>query len=190
MLIRPMILEDTDRWMALSREFDPYIEEQGLDLETWYGHVPGGNPFEDYMKTKITHQEAYIATSEEGATLGAVAFSKANRISFLGVSLKVEYQPVAAALMDVALANLDLSKPITTTEMDIEAPHVTNQIALLDSYGFKPIGHQIEEGLPVILCERPANISPPKPSNAIQSFDISAFTCNSLTDMQNSLRST
>lgn len=108
MLVRWATRNDIPNWEALSREYDKYISDIGIDFSRWY------QGFDDYMNRKIEQYEAVIAIDRISKHCnGIIAFSRANnRITFFAVSRTANYNETAEKLIMVALRQLNSNNEI------------------------------------------------------------------------------
>ncbi len=151
MLIRAVAIEDIQTWLNLSHKWDEVVNELIPDLSTFY------EGFNDYMEDKIRQKEAFIAVDREsGHCLGIVAFSKKNnRITYLGVSKKSDFQSVGSKLLEVALNQLDKTTEISANVLKSSLVPLKQERSLYESYGFVEYDDTIlEAGVPACLLKR------------------------------------
>ena len=130
MLTRFVQEKDIPAWMALSREYDVYVDG-GLDA--WY------EGFGEYITAKIQQYEAVLVQDyRSGDVLGAAAFSrKSNKITFFAVHHGADFGRVAEGLLTVALRQLDTNLDITINLPDSRAPQIMAAGAELERRGFE-----------------------------------------------------
>jgi len=140
MLIRWATKEDKSAWLALSREYDAYIDS---DLAQWY------DGFDSYMDRKIAQREALIAEEHE-TCLGVIALSRShNRITFFGIS-HAAADDTAEALLSAALNELDTSREITINAQKGDFPKLQSEKRFLESQGFAVYDDTVlENGCPM-----------------------------------------
>jgi hypothetical protein len=101
MEIKKICLADIPTWILLSKEYDGYVKGIVPDLTEWYGGGETSISFDEYMKAKISKNEAFMATDESGACCGIVAISKNNNnITFFGISHKYDFYQIGDFLLD------------------------------------------------------------------------------------------
>ena len=150
MKIRLVDNADIPKWRAISHEYDCYVKEIVSDLAEWYGGNNTSPAFDDYMQSKIEKAEAFMAVDALDDCLGIVAVStKNNRITFFGISHKSDFSTVGSALLKYALEKLDVSKPIYINEIVSTAPHIRNNVKLIEDNGFIYLCDSTENGVPV-----------------------------------------
>jgi len=145
MLIRWATKEDKSAWLALSREYDAYIDS---DLAQWY------DGFDAYMDRKIVQRGALIAEEHE-TCMGAIAISRShNRITFFGIS-HAAAADIAEALLSAALNELDTSREITINAQKGDFPKLQNEKRFLESQGFTIYDDTVlENGCPMYGMRR------------------------------------
>ena len=148
MQIKNVGFEDTSKWMLLSKEYDDYVREATLDLTEWY---EGGNTsisFDDYMKAKISKNEAFMAVDKHGKCCGIIAISrKNNNITFFGTFHKYDTISVGDFLIRHALSELDANKSIKINELKSNSAQIQKNYALLDKFGFIYQSEVLENGV-------------------------------------------
>ncbi|HLB27830.1 MAG TPA: GNAT family N-acetyltransferase [Dehalococcoidales bacterium] len=150
MLLRAVTLGDTQAWLDLSHEWDDIVAQLIQDTSVFY------EGFDDYMSAKIKQNEAFIAVDRpSGCCLGIVAFSKKNnRISYLGVAKKADFQLVGSKLIEIALNQLDARRETTTTVLKSDLAPVRLERGLYESYGFTECDTVLEAGIPACLMKK------------------------------------
>ncbi|MGD0781022.1 MAG: GNAT family N-acetyltransferase [Dehalococcoidales bacterium] len=152
MLIRALTEKDIPAWLALAHEGDDIVSGMVPDIATFY------KGFDEYMKSKIKQQEAFMVVDKTtDKCLGIVAFSKKhNRITFLGVIIKADYNKVGRELMKVALNQMDITKEITANIFKSNAEMMRKERSLLEDFGFTRTDNTIlEAGAPAYQMKRP-----------------------------------
>lgn len=156
MKIKTVDYSDIPHWVSLSKEYDVYIQEIVPNLTEWYeGNGTSSISFEDYMDSKISKGEAFMALGEDNSCRGIVAVSIANnRITFFGISHKYDFYEVGDFLLTHALSKLDISANITTNIVKSNAEPFQKEHALFNKYNFAYLYDGLENGVPVSCMER------------------------------------
>jgi len=155
MLIRAVTLDDTETWLKLSHEWDDIVSQLISDVSTFY------EGFDDYMVAKISQNEAFIAMDRvAGRCLGIVAFSKSNnRISYLGVARKADFQLVSSKLMETAINQLNTTREISANVFKSSLAPVKQERTLYESYGFTERNTVLEAGIPACVMIKPPAVA-------------------------------
>ena len=150
MQIKNVSVEDTSKWVLLSKEYDNYVKEANPDLTEWYEGSDTSFSFDEYMGRRIHKNEAFMAVNELGECCGIVAISRENNnITFFGTFHKFDALSVGAFLIRYALSELDVNKSIKINELKSDSRQVQKNYALLDKFGFIYQGEVLENGVPV-----------------------------------------
>ena len=156
MKIKILSYSDIPAWILLSKEYDCYVQEIALDLTEWYDGNETSLSFDKYMNSKISKNEAFMATDETGACCGITAISKTNNnITFFAISHKNDFYRTGELLLDYALSILDTKTTIKTNIIKSNAEQVQKQHTLFSKYGFIFSRDDLENGVPVICYEKP-----------------------------------
>ena len=156
--IKIVSYSDISSWVALSREYDRYILEVVPDLTEWYeGNGDSTISFDDYMESKISKNEVFMATDDESNCCGVIAISKANnRITFFGVSLShgCNFYEVSDFLLVHALSELNTNAIITTNIVKSCAEPFRKEHEVLSKHNFTFSHDDLENGVPVSCMAR------------------------------------
>ena len=151
-------LSDISAWIALSKEYDKYVQEIVSDIAEWYEGNETSIPFKDYMKAKIHQNEAFMVVDGDDICCGIIAISKTNnRITFFAVSHRCDFTEVGKVLIDHALSELNISEYITTNIIKSNAEQIQKQCMLFNQYDFAFSLDSIENGVPVNCLKRNPN---------------------------------
>ena len=155
MRIKTMCLSDIPNWVLLSREHDSYVKELVPDLTEWYEGNETSMSYDDYMKAKISKNEAFMATGGSGACCGIAAISKNNNnITFFGVSHKCDFFEIGNLLLNHALPMLNPKSNIKTNIIRSTAEQIQKQYTLFNRHGFVFSHDDLENGVPVSCLVR------------------------------------
>ena len=154
--IKTVDYSDIARWVSLSKEYDGYIKEIVSDLTEWYeGDGSSSVSFDDYMGSKISKGEAFMAIGADDDCRGIIAVSIANnRITFFGVSHKYDFYEVGDFLLAYALSKLNINANITTNIVKSNAEPFQKERSLFNKYDFTYSHDGLENGVPVCCMER------------------------------------
>jgi hypothetical protein len=154
--IRNVSVDDIPVWITLSKEYDNYVKEVVSDLTEWYeGNGTSSLSFDDYMKSKINKNEAFMAVDEYEKCCGIIAISqKTNNITFFGVFHEYDVLAAGAFLLQHAFSKLDTNKSILLNELKSNAEQIQKIYALLAKFNFVYKEDVLENGVPVNCMER------------------------------------
>ena len=148
--IRVVTTADIPKWLELSKEYDSYVKELVQDLTEWYDGNDTSPAFDVYMEAKINKREAFMAVDGFDDCLGIIAISRnKNRISFFGVSHKLDFREVGNNLIQYALDMLDDSKLISFNEISSNAHQIQKLREMYIENGFEYLCDSTENGVPV-----------------------------------------
>lgn len=150
MTIREVDFTDIPAWRAVSAGYDEEVLALVKDLDSWYQGDRDSMAFDAYMRAKITQKEAFLAVDDAGCCAGIIAFSThGNRITFFGIARSADVLSVGGALLEYALARLDVSRGIGIHLLQTGSPWSKQHEALFAEHGFAPCGDAVENGVPV-----------------------------------------
>jgi len=153
--IKKVCLSDIPNWVLLSNEYDKYVKETVSDLTEWYEGSNTALSFDNYMKSKISKNEAFMAIDEKNECCGIIAISKKNNnITFFGVSHKHDFYSTGEYLLDYALSQLNQNISIKINELKSNAEQIQKTYALLNKYKFVYLCDVLENGVVVNCMER------------------------------------
>jgi hypothetical protein len=146
-----MTRDDLEIWSTFAHETsDNIIKELIPDMKVFY------EGFDIYMESKIKKQEAYMAIDIFSKNcVGIIAFSQRhNRITFLGILDRVDYEVVGCKLMDKAFEMLDCTKEISTNVLLGDCEPLRQEKRLFEKYGFVETDNStIEASVPACLMK-------------------------------------
>jgi hypothetical protein len=158
MKIRQVTEKDIPKWMQLSTEHDRYVKELVSDLALWYEGNENLPSFKNYMESKISKKEAFIAVDELDICLGIIAIShKNNNITFFAVSHRANIEIVGNKLLHYAFALLDETKSIHINEIQSTSDWIKKYQEVFISNGFVIKEKSFEHGVPVTVFEKRKN---------------------------------
>ena len=159
MIIKNVCFSDISDWILLSKEYDKYVQETVSNLTEWYNGSDASISFDNYMKSKIRQNEAFMAANENGICCGIIAISKrSNNITFFGVSHKYDLYSTGELLLDYALSQLNTNISIRINEIKSNAEQIQKVYTILNKFDFVYLCDELENGVPVNCMERKADI--------------------------------
>jgi GNAT superfamily N-acetyltransferase len=143
-------MEDKYIWLGLAHETDKNVRDIITDIGIFY------EGFDKYMEAKIIQNEAYMAVDKISTQcIGIVAFSKKyNRITFLGVSEKYDFDKIGFKLIEYTLPKLDNTKDISTNVFKGNHERLLQVKHLYEKFGFVEYDNTIfEAGVPACMMK-------------------------------------